>query len=310
MPYLDKKKSVECKRLLLASRKSAWFAKHGPCQHCGSSENLEVDHIDPSKKAFSINWGVRFDVLEIELNKCQALCGRCHAKKSGSEKTKPLTELKQKISSHARQGLVTPGIKHGTVSSYAYHRCRCQLCRDAINAYARKRTKTQRAKATASARQKRHNPNEKNGYFLSFPIPPRPISHGTVSGYYHHGCRCEICEAFAVEKRRLEREQKAAARALAPARPPLEIRHGTTTAYQHHACRCDICRAFISKKSKEDWVLLNTYTPEPPPRPKPPVVHGSYYTYCKHACRCSECSAVAQEYRDKKKAAAVASGSL
>jgi hypothetical protein len=309
MPYKDKSKTAECKRILLASRKEAWFAENGPCRKCGSAENLEVDHIDPSQKAFSINWGIRRDVLEIELGKCQALCEKCHIEKSALERTKNSHDLKSTISAEASAGFVRDGILHGTRNSYNYHRCRCAACRAAVAAYAR-RSKSRETQDRINAKQRKKLPTPANGYFLEvkFPENPFPISHGTISGYYWRGCRCEICEAFAVEKRRLEREQKAAARALLPPKPPLQIRHGTTTAYCHHACRCEICKAFMRQHVKARWQKEKASRPPKPPKEKPLVVHGTYYAYCKHACRCEACSAAAFEYREKKRAAALANG--
>jgi hypothetical protein len=63
-------------------RRNAWFTENGPCQGCGTWEDLELDHIDRAlKEAHNIwNWS---DVRrEIELAKCQVLCRPCHIEKS------------------------------------------------------------------------------------------------------------------------------------------------------------------------------------------------------------------------------------
>jgi len=56
----------------------------GCCSKCGSTENLEFDHIDRSTKVngiASLLTNSKKD-LEAELNKCQLLCKSCHKQKS------------------------------------------------------------------------------------------------------------------------------------------------------------------------------------------------------------------------------------
>lgn len=62
-----------------------WLAKNGPCRQCGSSERLEVDHIDPSLKVSHAVWSWSKPRREAELAKCQVLCHDCHAKKTGHQ---------------------------------------------------------------------------------------------------------------------------------------------------------------------------------------------------------------------------------
>ena len=57
----------------------------GECVKCDSTENLEVDHIDPKTKSFNLdakNIQRKWEILEIELRKCQLLCKTCHKDKS------------------------------------------------------------------------------------------------------------------------------------------------------------------------------------------------------------------------------------
>ena len=86
----------------------------GRCVQCGSCEALEIDHVDPAQKAFSIgiHWSRAWDKIEPEVRKCQLLCTVCHAKK------------------HAAQ--------HGSIAMYRHHRCRCDACRSVWNAAVRK----------------------------------------------------------------------------------------------------------------------------------------------------------------------------
>ena len=56
----------------------------GKCINCGSSENLEFDHIDADLKSFPLSKFSSASKIkwQEELNKCQLLCHECHMKKS------------------------------------------------------------------------------------------------------------------------------------------------------------------------------------------------------------------------------------
>lgn len=67
------------------ARKADVFLMIGEeCARCGSTENLEVDHIDPTGKSFPVleNLHRRWEVIAEELLKCQALCHECHRAKT------------------------------------------------------------------------------------------------------------------------------------------------------------------------------------------------------------------------------------
>jgi 5-methylcytosine-specific restriction endonuclease McrA len=60
----------------------------GQCVSCGTTDNLEFDHINPLDKSLNITHKLTLknayqleEVLE-ELNKCQLLCEQCHKKKT------------------------------------------------------------------------------------------------------------------------------------------------------------------------------------------------------------------------------------
>jgi hypothetical protein len=57
------------------------------CAHCGSTENLEFDHIDPRTKKFAIGnqAGRSWRQVAVEVRKCQLLCYACHKVKSARE---------------------------------------------------------------------------------------------------------------------------------------------------------------------------------------------------------------------------------
>ena len=70
----------------LKSKKKAALIEHlgGKCCGCGATENLQFDHIDRTKKSFTIGkcLGKTLDVLIEEANKCQLLCQECHQHKT------------------------------------------------------------------------------------------------------------------------------------------------------------------------------------------------------------------------------------
>lgn len=74
----------------------------GQCKECGSTENLQFDHIDPELKFMSVSLMTRLTQakFDAELEKCQLLCFDCHMKKTveneDCKKGKLLKRLKRK----------------------------------------------------------------------------------------------------------------------------------------------------------------------------------------------------------------------
>lgn len=68
-------------------RRSEWIEANGPCAQCGSSDRLEVDHVDPSTKVANpaAVWGWSAARRSAELAKCQVLCHDCHERKSAAQ---------------------------------------------------------------------------------------------------------------------------------------------------------------------------------------------------------------------------------
>jgi 5-methylcytosine-specific restriction endonuclease McrA len=91
-------------------RKDAWFSANGPCKRCGSRKDLELDHLNPAKKVSHRVWSWSKARREVELAKCQVLCGRCHKAKTAAERREKLD--------------------HGTRGMYGAG-CRCEQCRKA-----------------------------------------------------------------------------------------------------------------------------------------------------------------------------------
>lgn len=97
-------------------------------------------------------------------------------------------------------------MKHGTVHTYNYHKCRCDSCREVASEYRRE----QRRK-------------------LENTVPPE---HGLV-GYKHYRCRCDDCRAaYSAYVRNRRRENKD--KGITPAT------HGIG-GYTDYGCKCDIC---------------------------------------------------------------------
>jgi hypothetical protein len=61
----------------------------GKCFQCGSTEGLEIDHIDPALKTFTISklWSVSKALFYAELRKCQLLCKPHHIEKTRQEQS-------------------------------------------------------------------------------------------------------------------------------------------------------------------------------------------------------------------------------
>ena len=128
--------------------KEARILLGGRCGRCGKVNDLQLDHVDPKNKLFTIAkmWSIRKELFDIEIKKCQLLCRSCH-------------ESKTLLDKGQKSGKVT----HGTLSSYRY--CRCDLCKKAMSDYNRLPwVKEQRNK---QKRLKRQN-NKFSGLWLSW----------------------------------------------------------------------------------------------------------------------------------------------
>lgn len=93
MPMGSPEEQNKYQREWAQKRRQAWISNNGPCQQCGSSDLLEVDHIDPTTKDPKLKsgtgiWSWSQERRDTELIKCQVLCHDCHLKKSSSERVK------------------------------------------------------------------------------------------------------------------------------------------------------------------------------------------------------------------------------
>lgn len=97
-----------------AARKAYAIAKlGGACISCGSTVDLQFDHIDPFTKRDAITrmLTLALSTLDEELAKCQLLCKPCH-----------------KIKTKGNNDQFVPA-EHGTAARYTKHGCRCEQCR-------------------------------------------------------------------------------------------------------------------------------------------------------------------------------------
>lgn len=98
-------------------RRAEFFAGKS-CVQCGSTERLELDHVDPSQKTSHRIWTWSKARRDEETAKCQILCHDCHQIKSSAEQA-------------AR-------VKCGTEWSYRKG-CRCEECRTEVSAIRKRR---------------------------------------------------------------------------------------------------------------------------------------------------------------------------
>ncbi|WIB25858.1 HNH endonuclease [Curtobacterium sp. MCSS17_015] len=126
MPFASRTARNAYYRQWRANRRQAWIAEQGGCcASCGSVSQLEVDHVDPTRKSLNVRdvWSLSAHRRNAELVKCQVLCHDCHARKTNPP----------------------PDLTHGTNSGYKTRGCRCDAC----TAWNRERVRQQRARRAA-----------------------------------------------------------------------------------------------------------------------------------------------------------------
>ena len=97
-----KDKLVQDQRNLRDKRKKMIFERIGwVCAHpeCNETKNLQIDHIDPLKKSFTItaNLTKNLDELLPEVDKCQPLCLKHHMEKTAKEWENGTLQLSRKL---------------------------------------------------------------------------------------------------------------------------------------------------------------------------------------------------------------------
>jgi 5-methylcytosine-specific restriction endonuclease McrA len=102
-------------RQWVANRRQEYF-KDKVCTQCGSSDKLELHHINPEDKVDHSIWSWSKERQALELVKCTVLCKDCHQKADNE-----VLGYKNYI--------------HGTRLCYNKGGCRCLLCKKANAAY-------------------------------------------------------------------------------------------------------------------------------------------------------------------------------
>lgn len=136
--YSPEKQARDGQRI--AARRAEWFARFGGvCCKCGSDENLQVDHVDPSKKISHRVFSWCDEKREAELGKCQPLCQQCHINKT--------------------RAWYLENLPHGNSGAYNKHGCRCEVCMDYMRECSkRKRDKRRKNKYIPRKRRPAESP--------------------------------------------------------------------------------------------------------------------------------------------------------
>ena len=121
---MEKSKLKELRSGLYRERRRSAIAYLGDnCVKCLSKEHLEIDHVDWKTKEFTVSSRLYYtwEILKVELDKCQLLCKSCHSAKTKKDVCERRTGQKEQ--------------PHGTYWRYKKHKCRCEMCIQAHSIY-------------------------------------------------------------------------------------------------------------------------------------------------------------------------------
>lgn len=128
MPIADPTERRAYNAQWVFERRERYFREHPRCVDCGGNDGLRLLHESWGPLRTHRIWTHRAALREKELACCVVVCRSCWYKRPG----------------HA--GRKYEGIKHGTLSGYKHHKCRCGPCALAN----RDRVRLQRAKNKAA----------------------------------------------------------------------------------------------------------------------------------------------------------------
>jgi hypothetical protein len=81
MTYRDPERQRQYQRAWMAKRRAEFMAGKA-CVFCGSTERLELDHIDRHQKTHHRIWSWTKERREAEIAKCRVLCRPCHIERT------------------------------------------------------------------------------------------------------------------------------------------------------------------------------------------------------------------------------------
>lgn len=84
MPHKNREYHNRYVQEIYQRNRAEWF-EGKTCILCGATENLELDHLDPTTKIGHRIWNWNPERRATELAKCRPLCKSCHADKSRKE---------------------------------------------------------------------------------------------------------------------------------------------------------------------------------------------------------------------------------
>jgi len=128
MPYKNKEKQRQYQNKWAKNRREKWLLDNGPCVICGSWENLEVHHKDPTQKESHKIWTWCEERRLVELIKCEVRCSDCHNDahtKHGPEDTLWCSKCQQFLPEKA----FGKSSKKGQKRQYRWY---CNSCRKSI----------------------------------------------------------------------------------------------------------------------------------------------------------------------------------
>lgn len=113
MPYADAQAQRDYQRQWVAKRRALFFSEK-ECEWCGERDDLELHHLDVTKKENHKIWSWGEARRLTEIAKCIVLCRACH-QRAHSEARRVEAELRN---------------PHGTRNRYDLG-CKCPDCREA-----------------------------------------------------------------------------------------------------------------------------------------------------------------------------------
>jgi 5-methylcytosine-specific restriction endonuclease McrA len=84
MPHTLEQKRLHSQKVRAERKQYAHKFLGGSCSKCGSTNNLEMDHLDPATKVNNVSRMFTYSMAKFmaELRKCQLLCTNCHRERT------------------------------------------------------------------------------------------------------------------------------------------------------------------------------------------------------------------------------------